>query len=189
LSDKRASRVLAALTRTTFTTTAPILEVEKRLWNNTSGRSVAFVRFNTGAGLPPGTIVERASLEVFSNFMGASGAGSAVRFVGIQWANAEAADGWDISDWPTMMTADAYSGVPVISESEKRAFDWTFALSNPSTVSLTGETGLFIYIYPDDAPDDNDEYFTNDLVAYDSPTGPPNDGDQAPKLTVYYCVP
>ncbi len=194
LHNKRASRVLATLTQTTFSDTAPILEVETRRWNSTSGRSVAFVRFFTDS-LPDDAEVRSATLEVFSTYTGAPGAGFAIRNIGIGWANAAADDGWSMADWPATVTADAFnatyptSSALTVSEWRARSFDWSFALIHPETVSLTGYTGLFIFMNPDSRPDHNDEYFTTDLVSFDSLTGPEPDGDQAPKLTVYYCTP
>lgn len=187
LHEKRASRVLAALTQTTFADTAPILETEVRKWNGTSGRSVAFVRFDTGA-LPDDAEIRRATLEVFSNFAGAPGGGFAIRQMGIQWANDEAGDDWTIADWPTTLTPNAYSGPPSISEWQERWFSWSFDLSDESNVSRTDFTGFFIYIKPDTGAAAN-QYFTNDLVSFDAVTGPEEAGDQAPKLTVYYCDP
>jgi hypothetical protein len=168
--DVRAGRVLAALTKSAFTATAPVLQAETRLWNGVSGLSVVGMRWDTSS-LPDNVDVRKAVVEVRSTYRGAPGAGTETRSVGLQWANGAAEDGWQADDWPASLSPTAYSGAPEIGAAEERGIPWSFALTDPGTVSATGYTGLYAFVTPSALPP-ADTYFNYDVISYDSALGP-----------------
>ena len=170
LHDVRAGRVLAALMQSAFTTEAPVLQAETRLWNDVAGLSVLGMRWDTSS-LPDDATVREAIVAVRSTYRGAPGAAQETRSVGLQWANGEAEDGWQADDWPASLSATAYSGSPTIGEGEERATPWSFTLTDPSTVSRTGYTGLFGFVTPSTLPP-AETYFSFDVMSYDSAFGP-----------------
>ena len=175
LHDLRAGRVLAALLGSTFTTAAPVLQAEARLWNRVSGLSVFGLRWDTSS-LPDDAQVLAAVVEMRATYSGASGSGAsdaaaAPRAVGLRWANDEAADGWQARDWPASMVATAYSGAPALGAAAARGLEWSFPLDDPSTVSPTAYTAVYGFVTPSTLPPD-DTYFNYDVAAYDSRFGP-----------------
>ena len=168
--DVRAGRVLAAVMQSVFTTTAPVLQAEARLWNGVAGLSVIGVRWDTSS-LPDDTDVRTAVVEVRSTYRGAPGTATEARSIGWQWANREADDGWQADDWPAALSPTAYAGAPEIGASEERGMPWSFVLSDPRMVSLTGYTGLYGFVTPSTLPT-NDAYFSYDVMSYDASFGP-----------------
>lgn len=171
LHEVRAARALAAVMGSAFSATAAVLQAEARRWNGVSGLAVFGMRWDTSA-LGDDVEVRAAVLEVRSTYRGAPGALES-RDVGLQWANAAAADGWRASDWPAELEPSAYAGAPAIAADEERDRPWSFTLTAPSTVSRTGYTGLFGFVTPSDLPAD-DTYFTFDVVAADAVVGRPH---------------
>jgi hypothetical protein len=134
-------------------------------------RSVAAMWFDTSP-IPDTKVVRRATLRTQVRLSDAFDADAHTRNMGIQWANAAVLDGLSIADYPMTFTADAYDGPPVMTMVDGNDFEytWSFALTAPGTVSVTGRTGLFIAPAPDASAPPAGEWFDAYLHATDYKT-------------------